>query len=164
MTVSNLLSSLFVENQTTNIDYSKYFQQCLPVSCTYTSTDRTDFSYTITLFVSLYGGLIIILRLLAPFLTLILFEPRRYFRTTQWKLGFVHSMQRVNLFKKAAERSARSIRQQKLTTWVYLLFLTGSPSPAPFHCLFLTPSAVSIATHSAALLHAEHANDDRRRR
>ena len=138
VSVSDLLFSLFVENQTTDIDYLKYFQQCSPSSCTYTFADQTDFTYGITLFISLYGGLIIILRLLAPFLVKIILEPKHYSRTVNTAragrlIGFVQSMQRLNLFKKSDDQSETSIRQQKLTTRVYLLFLTGSSAAKTCH-------------------------------
>ena len=45
-----------------------YFDQCAPSFCTYSTVDPINFSYAITLFIGLYGGLTAILRLIAPFL------------------------------------------------------------------------------------------------
>jgi hypothetical protein len=68
VSVNDLLSHLFIEEWSTKINYSQYFDECAPLSCTYKTADKTNFSHAITLFISLYGGLIIILRLITPFL------------------------------------------------------------------------------------------------
>lgn len=56
------------------MNYSKYFNSCAPLSCSYTTTDLTNLSHAITLFISLYGGLIIILRLISPIVIRILLK------------------------------------------------------------------------------------------
>ncbi|CAF0746321.1 unnamed protein product [Adineta steineri] len=68
LSVSDYFNNLFIEEWLTNINYSKYFNECHPSACTYTATDRAAFTYAITLFISLYGGLVIILRLSASLL------------------------------------------------------------------------------------------------
>ncbi|CAF1032157.1 unnamed protein product [Adineta steineri] len=68
LSVNDYFNNLFIEEWSTNINYSKYFNECHPSVCTYTATDRAGISYAITLFISLYGGLVIILRLIASFL------------------------------------------------------------------------------------------------
>ncbi|CAF1396915.1 unnamed protein product [Adineta steineri] len=65
ISVENRLSYLFVDEWSTKINYSKYVEDCAPLFCTYAITDQTNFSYTITLLLSLYGGLVIMLRLIA---------------------------------------------------------------------------------------------------
>ncbi len=65
------LNYLLIDKWSTKINYSKYFNNCNPSSCTYTTTDKINFSYGITMFISLYGGLIMILRLIVPFLVYI---------------------------------------------------------------------------------------------
>ncbi len=67
-TVNDHLLNLFIEEWSTKMNYSKYFDNCAPSFCSYTITDQNNLSYAVTLFFSLYGGLIIILRLIAPFL------------------------------------------------------------------------------------------------
>ncbi len=68
------LNDLFIDEWSTKINYSKYFNNCNPSLCTYTTTDKINFSYGITLFISLYGGLIMILRLIVPFLMNVLMK------------------------------------------------------------------------------------------
>ncbi|CAF4237519.1 unnamed protein product, partial [Adineta steineri] len=76
--LKNILPKLFVEEWSTNISYSKYFMQCAPVSCAYTETDQISLFYTISLFLSIYGGLCIILRSTALFLIYVWMKLKRY--------------------------------------------------------------------------------------
>ncbi|CAF1428294.1 unnamed protein product [Adineta steineri] len=76
--LKNILPKLFVEEWSTNISYSKYFIQCAPVSCTYTETDQISLFYTISFFLSIYGGLCIILRSTALFLIYVWMKLKRY--------------------------------------------------------------------------------------
>ncbi|CAF1281000.1 unnamed protein product [Adineta steineri] len=62
------LLNLFIDEWSININYSKYYDECVPRSCTYTIIDQINFSYAFTLLISIYGGLIIILRLITPIL------------------------------------------------------------------------------------------------
>lgn len=68
VSVYNHLLNLFVDQWSITANYTKYFNECVPSFCTYTTTKYTNISYAITILLSLYGGLIIILRLIAPFL------------------------------------------------------------------------------------------------
>ncbi|CAF4341514.1 unnamed protein product [Rotaria sp. Silwood2] len=63
--IERLVDELFVENWTTINSFSLYYAQCEPISCTYTFTRRNDALYVITKLLSLYGGLTVVLRLLA---------------------------------------------------------------------------------------------------
>ena len=74
--VYNHLSNLFIDEWKTTVNYSAYLQNCNPSACTYTTTDRINYSYAITLFISLYGGLILILRFISSFLINILSKLR----------------------------------------------------------------------------------------
>ena len=76
------LLNLFVEEWSAEMNYSKYFDDCSPSLCTYTTTDRTNLSYAITLMISLYGGLIILLRLISPFLIHLFFKIKYFSRNT----------------------------------------------------------------------------------
>ena len=68
ISVLNYLNNLFIDQLTIKVNYSKYFQSCNPSTCIYSSKDQSNLSYALALFISLYSGLIIILRLIAPFL------------------------------------------------------------------------------------------------
>ncbi|CAF0945271.1 unnamed protein product [Adineta steineri] len=82
VSVEDLTTNLFMEAWSPKINYSEYFHGCAPSRCTYTTTDYTDFSYAVILLISLYGGLTIILRLIAPFLINISLKFKRRLRNT----------------------------------------------------------------------------------
>ncbi|CAF0878329.1 unnamed protein product [Adineta steineri] len=82
VSVEDLATNLFIEAWSPKTNYSEYFHECAPSRCTYTTTDYTDFSYAVILLISLYGGLTIILRLIAPFLINISLKFKRRLRTT----------------------------------------------------------------------------------
>lgn len=50
------------------IDFTGYYDNCAPVQCTYTHTQRSTFIYVITVLISFYGGLSVALRIVAPFI------------------------------------------------------------------------------------------------
>jgi len=77
------LANLFVDEWSTNINYSKYVANCAPSFCTYTTKDQINFSYTITLLISLYGSLTLILRFIATFLVDISSKIKRRLINTQ---------------------------------------------------------------------------------
>ncbi|CAF1413100.1 unnamed protein product [Adineta steineri] len=68
LSFNDYLNEMLIEKWLPAINYSMYFDQCNPSLCTYTKTHRAEFIYAITLFISLYGGLIMILRLTASFI------------------------------------------------------------------------------------------------
>ncbi|CAF4022394.1 unnamed protein product [Adineta steineri] len=133
ISVNEYLNNLFIVNWSTEINYTKYFHQCSPSNCTYSKKDGTELTYGIALFISLYGGLIIILRLIASWSIDILSKIKCCSRETNENsdqngkmLKFIESIKRLNLFKNVNDRTANSIKQQKTITCVYLILLTGS--------------------------------------
>ena len=135
-TLHNHLSNLFIDEWKTTLNYSAYLKNCNPSTCTYTVTNTINYSYTITLFISLYGGLILILRSISSFLINILSKLRC--RSTNrislqrpfasWKMSLqkcVEWIKQLNLFKVANKRTEDDIKQQKLTTRVYLILLSS---------------------------------------
>ena len=65
-TVIDLISELFIENWVTSTDYLAYFNQCSPVSCSYSYVQRLDSLYTLTVILGLYGGLSVVLKWVCP--------------------------------------------------------------------------------------------------
>jgi hypothetical protein len=53
-------------HQTTN--FSDYFTACTPIQCTYIVEQTGNFIYVITVLVGLYGGLIVVVRFISPFI------------------------------------------------------------------------------------------------
>ena len=60
--VIDLVNDLFIENWSTTINYSAYFDQCSPILCSYTYIQQLNSLYTVTLLLGLYGGLTLILK------------------------------------------------------------------------------------------------------
>ncbi len=74
ISMNDLLLDLLIEKWSTKMNYSKYFDQCSPSFCTYTTTDQTNIYYAVTLLISLYGGLTIMLISIVPFLVRVFFS------------------------------------------------------------------------------------------
>ncbi|CAF1384021.1 unnamed protein product [Adineta ricciae] len=124
LSMYNYLSDLLIEKQITTINYSKYFNECAPHYCVYTKTRRLDFHYSITLFISLYGGLVIILRLIALFIINLILNYHTWNLISVKRL--IESVKQLNLFKNVDDRMENGIKRQKLVTKVYLILMFGS--------------------------------------
>ncbi|UJR18391.1 hypothetical protein I4U23_005295 [Adineta vaga] len=48
----NYFLDLFIEEWLTEVNYSRYFNECSPLSCSYTITDQRNISYALTMFIS----------------------------------------------------------------------------------------------------------------
>ncbi|UJR34666.1 hypothetical protein I4U23_027443 [Adineta vaga] len=132
--VNDYLNKLFIKNWSIEMNYSNYFHKCSPLSCTYITTDRINLSYTMTFFISLYSGLIILLRLISPFLINIIFKFKH--RSTDTNINSIHQnsyvdkfiqiIKQLNLFKDINKRTENNIKQQKFITRIYLSLLISS--------------------------------------
>ncbi|CAF0953174.1 unnamed protein product [Adineta ricciae] len=170
VTVYNNLFDLFVEDWSTEVSYSQYFNECAPVSCSYTVTDQRELSYALTMFISLYGGLIIILRLIAPSVVKLCskLEMCMTHRNVQQGLQNIHpqqlikSIKQLNLFKNIDKRSENDIKQQRIMTRIYLFLLAGSFlvlllfTSLETEILTITTSNPSLTTYSN--LEKSHSN------
>ncbi|CAF2983201.1 unnamed protein product [Rotaria sp. Silwood2] len=67
-TIQTLLDKLMIEELTTTVLYSSYYTQCNPTYCTYSYTRRFDVLFIFTLTTSAFGGVSVVLRILAPLL------------------------------------------------------------------------------------------------
>ncbi|CAF1531587.1 unnamed protein product [Adineta ricciae] len=63
-TIESLINKLMIEEFYQNISYEKYFDQCAPSSCTYSYIDQTNIIQGLTNIISLYGGLMVICRVI----------------------------------------------------------------------------------------------------
>ncbi|CAF4033211.1 unnamed protein product [Adineta steineri] len=134
--VNDLVSDLFIEQKewSTKINYTNYFSQCAPLVCTYSTIDSTNLSSILSLLISLYGGLTAILRLIAPLLITIIWKIRhRPIKITinyEYCLSFIRNltrwMKQLNIFKSAANRTVDDIKQQRISTYCFLILLAGS--------------------------------------
>ncbi|UJR17625.1 hypothetical protein I4U23_004521 [Adineta vaga] len=134
LSMNDYLNNLFVEEWSTEVNYSKYFAKCSPLTCTYTSINRSNAFYAITFLASLYGGLVIMFHLLAPFLVRIVFKFRYRPTNTNTSLvsyqihlqNFLQSAKRLNLFKTNHQRTEEDIKRQQIISRTYLILLTVS--------------------------------------
>ncbi|CAF4151516.1 unnamed protein product, partial [Adineta steineri] len=117
------LTDLFIEDWSSTINYSEYFTNCAPLLCTYSTTDQNSLSYTIIFLLSLYGGLTIMFRLIAPAAihSLLIFEI---------KLASIREMfqwiKQINLFKSSVNQNINATKKQYVITRIYLILLAGS--------------------------------------
>ncbi|UJR19384.1 hypothetical protein I4U23_022514 [Adineta vaga] len=68
-TIETLVDKLMIEQLIYKINYTKYFYECSPSLCIYSYIDKTNLIQGITIFIGLYGGLVIICRLIAVLIT-----------------------------------------------------------------------------------------------
>ncbi|CAF1446389.1 unnamed protein product [Adineta ricciae] len=148
ISINNYFKALFITNWSLNTDYPTYFHQCSPSTCTYTMKDQRNLSYTITLLISLYGGVIIILRFVASctidlFIKLKSYSDKSIRNSNEQRRNMFEPVQfikELNLFKNIHDRTENSIRQQRITTRVYLILLFGSICAL---CLFASLSSTT---------------------
>lgn len=75
--LKQMIEELFLEEIINTTSFSGYFDQCAPISCTYTYSQRFDRVFVITTLVGLIGGLNAALRFVAPQLIKIFFLMKR---------------------------------------------------------------------------------------
>ncbi|CAF3511919.1 unnamed protein product [Adineta steineri] len=154
LSVNDYFNNLFIEEWSTNINYSKYFNECHPSVCTYTTTDRADISYTIALFISLYGGLVIILRLIASFLVNVSLKFKHRSRNTSVHFGYhkicLRSFIIILLFTSLSTQTATvTIPNPSLSTYKNLQMLYSATLNCP--CSTKTISYRSFVSLSPVL-------------
>ena len=71
--VKFLTENLFIEQWSTENDFESFYQECQPNKCSYSYNTRGSMAFIITTILSLFGGLFIALKTMAP-LTLTLYE------------------------------------------------------------------------------------------
>ena len=76
ITIETILNDLMIDHWTDSISYSNYFVTCSPWTCTYSYIDTSHVLEGITLFISLYGGVMVIGRWIA----IILVRLYHYYR------------------------------------------------------------------------------------
>lgn len=137
ISLTSLISNLFIEEQFLKINYSTYFHQCSPVLCTYPKTMEINLSDGISLLLSLYTGLTILLRLITPAFIYLLLNMRCHLGNIQLQIGMLKRrclkyirhlgvwIKELNLFQSKIEREINDIKLQRLITKVYLICLFG---------------------------------------
>lgn len=73
-TIESILDSLMIEQWASNFSYENYFDSCVPISCSYSYIEHNLSLDVLALLLGLYGGLVIIMNVIAPILTALLRE------------------------------------------------------------------------------------------
>ncbi|CAF1397174.1 unnamed protein product [Adineta ricciae] len=134
VSVKNHLNDLFIYNWSTKINYLDYFHKCAPSFCTFTKTNQKTLSDAIALFISLYGGLIIILRLITKFLVNIVLNFCHRSKCMSNSSGapstikqkLIRSIKSSNMFKNSKERTENDIKQQQIMTYVRVILIAAT--------------------------------------
>ncbi|UJR12700.1 hypothetical protein I4U23_016874 [Adineta vaga] len=77
-TIDELINNLFIEEWKKLVNYSSYFQQCSPFSCSYTYIQQFNVLRTLTILLGLQGGLTILLEWICPKIIQIIFKLNQY--------------------------------------------------------------------------------------
>jgi hypothetical protein len=81
--LQKIIEELFLEEITNHTLFRAYYEQCHPISCSYTYSHRFDWIFVVTTFVALIGGLTTALRFITPCLvSAFLFMKRKLFDNT----------------------------------------------------------------------------------
>ena len=64
--VQQIFDQLMVNQWQENVSFNLYFEQCKPVVCTYTFSERLDLTYIVTTIIGLLGGLTVSLKNIVP--------------------------------------------------------------------------------------------------
>ncbi|CAF2968146.1 unnamed protein product [Rotaria sp. Silwood2] len=64
--IDTIFNRLMVEEWKVDSNFEGYYNTCAPATCTYTIIRRMDLLYVIATMAGLFGGLVIVLRLLTP--------------------------------------------------------------------------------------------------
>ena len=65
-TLKTMILELMIEKWTISVLFSRYYARCSPTYCIYSYTRRFNIIYTVTLATSTFGGVSLLLRLMAP--------------------------------------------------------------------------------------------------
>ena len=66
--VEDIVNALFVEQWHINVSYPVFYNQCVPIYCSYTLEEHNSFLNIASRLLGLYGGLTVSLRFIAPYL------------------------------------------------------------------------------------------------
>ncbi|CAF3847963.1 unnamed protein product, partial [Rotaria sp. Silwood1] len=76
--IGKLIDELFIEGWQNESNYSNYFPICAPLACRYTYVKRNNALYILTIFLGLYGGLTVGLKLI------VWYSLHVYLKVQQW--------------------------------------------------------------------------------
>ncbi|CAF1430382.1 unnamed protein product [Adineta ricciae] len=131
-TVQSIVNRLMLEQLTYNVSYKQYFNQCIPLSCTYIMVQRRSFGYILTKIIGLLGGLTITLGILVP-ATVRYIRNRRLaiqsahrtslrYKIIEYKSRLSHILSELNFFE-TRTNDDRYIHHERRITRIFVLLL-----------------------------------------
>ncbi|CAF1128257.1 unnamed protein product [Adineta steineri] len=132
--VQEIIDSLMIEEWNNATTFQFYYKQCNPYLCSYSYDVRGDISYVIAITFGLIGGLTTILKIIIPFIVLMIRRWRQKrkigtdqpiinqdIQTTTVGQKLKISILIFNLFKNRNKRSAEQLQQQRFSTRFFLI-------------------------------------------
>ncbi|UJR06767.1 hypothetical protein I4U23_011054 [Adineta vaga] len=75
-TVQMLLDELMIDQTISNIRFDLYYTQCNPAYCSYSYTHRFDILFMFTTIIGIFGGLSLVIKLLAPLIATVILRRK----------------------------------------------------------------------------------------
>ncbi|CAF3866540.1 unnamed protein product, partial [Rotaria sp. Silwood1] len=132
--VKTMLENLMIEEWITTISYEKYYDQCAPISCTYSKEERHNLIYVITKLISLLSGLTLVLELIIPIIVRFIMKKLNHEQApsvpihvglNQVKSSIKKAVIELNYFKHYPSND-QQIRYQRYGTRLYILLIAIS--------------------------------------
>ncbi|CAF4208482.1 unnamed protein product, partial [Adineta steineri] len=133
-TVQYIIDNLMTEEWNNETSFQFYFKQCNPYLCSYSYDVKGDISYVIAITFGLIGGLTTILKIIIPFIVLMIrrWRQKRRIGTIQPIINqdiqaitigqkLKTSILTFNLFKNRNKRSEEQLQQQRFSTRFFLI-------------------------------------------
>jgi hypothetical protein len=90
VTIEQLLNALMIEQMITKIDFSSYYRKCNPKFCTYSYTSRFNPLFMITMLISVFSGVSVLLKFLSPNVIQLAFSIYRWKKKAKSNLNENH--------------------------------------------------------------------------
>ncbi|CAF3670536.1 unnamed protein product, partial [Adineta steineri] len=132
--VQEIVDNLMIEEWNNKTSFQFYYKQCYPYLCSYSYDVKGDISYVIAITFGLIGGLTALLKIIIPFIVLMIrrWRQKRKIDTNQPMIN--QDMQAItigqklkinvltfNLFKNRNKRSEEQLQQQRFSTRFFLM-------------------------------------------
>lgn len=129
-TVKDLFKDLFVEDWSTMINYSSYFEHCSPSLCSYTYVQQLNSIYTLTFLLSIYGGMTIVLKWVCPRIVRLLTKIDGHRKKRTKRIQPVHSINVTTI--ETNETTSQPIKVEKTMSNLELVFTAPTSQYAYF--------------------------------
>ncbi|CAF1215080.1 unnamed protein product [Adineta ricciae] len=132
--VRSIVNDLMVEDWITDVSYTKYFNGCASLLCTYVKVKRQTWQFVLTQLISLLAALIMVLQILVPIIVRIVMDkinkvvyPKISLRIRLQELEKTakKSIIELNLFKSFPSND-RQVRHQCYATRLYIILIVLS--------------------------------------